>query len=68
MSEQLSGDEIITITIRNGEKALSTSYSIMNADWFNGTKGEYHLMSLDLLVERFRNCTTTTPNAQPAIN
>jgi hypothetical protein len=61
--EQLRGNETITITIRNGEKALSTSYNIKSADWFNGTKGEYHLMKLDFLVERFRNCTATTHNA-----
>ena len=61
--EQLRGNETITITIRNGEKALSTSYNVTNADRFNGTKEDYHLMKLGFLVERFRNCTAATPNA-----
>ena len=51
----MKGNEIITITIDDGEKRLSTSYSILNADNFNGTKGAYHLMVLDNLVERFEN-------------
>jgi hypothetical protein len=49
-------NEIITITISNNldkEKQISTRYSVMEADRFRGTKGEYHLMILDNLVERF---------------
>jgi len=52
----MNGNELITITISNGidrEKQISTRYSIMEADRFRGTKGEYHLMVLDNLVERF---------------
>ena len=51
----MTGNEIITITIEDEEKRISTSYSILNADNFNGTKGAYHLMVLDDLIERFKN-------------
>jgi hypothetical protein len=51
----MTGNEIITITIDDGDKKTSTSYSILNAHYFNGTKGEYHLMVLDNLIERFEN-------------
>jgi hypothetical protein len=51
----MTGNEIITITIQDEEKRISTSYSILNADNFNGTKGAYHLMVLDDLIERFKN-------------
>ena len=51
----MTGNEIITITIEGEEKTISTSYNILNADYFNGTKGEYHLMVLDDLIERFKN-------------
>ena len=51
----MTGNEIITITIDDGEKRLSTSYSVLNANNFIGTKGAYHLMVLDNLVERFEN-------------
>jgi hypothetical protein len=51
----MTGNEIITITIQDEEKRISTSYSILNADNFNGTKGTYHLMVLDDLIERFKN-------------
>lgn len=56
----MTGNEIITITIDDGEKRLSTSYSILEADRFKGTKGEYHLMVLDNLVERFENDNSKT--------
>jgi hypothetical protein len=51
----MTGDEIITISIESKDKKLSTSYSILQADLFNSTKGEFHLMQLDHLVERFNN-------------
>ncbi len=51
----MTGNEIITITIEDKEKRISTSYSILNADNFNGTKGAYHLIVLDDLIERFKN-------------
>lgn len=55
----ITGEELITITIErqhNGTlktKRLSTRYNIMSADRFRGTKGEYHLMHLDMLVDRW---------------
>lgn len=51
----MTGNEIITITIDDGDKKIFTSYSILNADNFNGTKGAYHLIVLDDLIERFKN-------------
>lgn len=51
----MKGNEIITITIDDGEKRLSTSYSILNADNFKDTKGAYHLMVLDNLIKRFEH-------------
>jgi hypothetical protein len=51
----MTGDEIITISIENKDKKLSTSYSILQADLFNSTKGEFHLMELDRLIEKFNN-------------
>jgi len=59
----MNGNELITITISNNldkEKQISTRYSVMEADRFRGTKGEYHLMILDNLVERFeKECNET---------
>ena len=51
----MSGDEIITITIEDPHsgKGLSTRYSILQADSCKLTKGEYHNMALDTLIERF---------------
>ena len=53
----MSGDEIITITIEDphSDKRLSTStrYSIIQADTCKLSKGEYHTMALDALIERF---------------
>ena len=51
----MTGDEIITITIEKKDKKLSTSYSILEADSFVGSKGEYHSMQVDLLIERFKS-------------
>ena len=44
----MTGNEIITITIEGEEKTISTSYNILNADYFN-------LMVLDDLIERFKS-------------
>ena len=55
----MTGDEIITISIENKDKKLSTSYSILQADSFNIAKGEFHLMQLDKLVEKFNNNNNT---------
>jgi hypothetical protein len=51
----MSGDEIITITIEDPHsgKRLSTRYSILQADTCKLSKGEYHTMMLDALIERF---------------
>jgi hypothetical protein len=51
----MTGDEIITISIENKDKKLSTRYTILQADLFKMKNGEYHLMMLDKLVERFNN-------------
>jgi hypothetical protein len=51
----MTGNELITITIEDGDKRISTRYSLMDADRFNGTKGEYHLLMLDVLVKRFND-------------
>jgi hypothetical protein len=49
----MTGDEIVTITIENADKKISSRYSILEADRYKGTKGEYHLLHLDTLVEKF---------------
>ena len=51
----MTGNELITITIEDRDKRISTRYSLMDADRFNGTKGEYHLLMLDALVKRFND-------------
>jgi hypothetical protein len=51
----MTGNELIIITIEDGDKRISTSYSVMQADLFNGKKGEYHFLSLDNLVKRFND-------------
>jgi hypothetical protein len=55
MDDDMSGDELITITIvdpHSGNR-MSTCYSILQADLHKGSKGDYHLMNLDALIERF---------------
>jgi hypothetical protein len=51
----MSGDELITITIEDphNNKRVSSSYSVLLADLYNSSKGDYHLMVLDNLIERF---------------
>jgi len=49
----MTGDEIVTITIENTDKKISSRYSVLEADRYKGTKGEYHLLHLDALVEKF---------------
>jgi hypothetical protein len=51
----MTGKEIITISIENKDKKASISYCILQADLFKITRGEFHLMELDRLVERFNN-------------
>jgi hypothetical protein len=51
----MSGDELITITIEDPHtnKKLSSYYSVLQADRYKCSKGDYHLMILDVLIERF---------------
>ena len=51
----MSGDELITITIEDphSNKRMSTRYSILQADACKLSKGEYHTIMLDALIERF---------------
>jgi hypothetical protein len=51
----MTGNEIITITIEEPDlnKKAFLRYSVMEADLFCGTKGEYHLMMIDYLVEKY---------------
>ena len=58
-NDTIKRDEIITISIQNKNKQFSTTYDISQADSFNGTKGEFHLMQLDKLVEKFINNNDT---------
>ena len=51
----MTGDEIITITIENADKIVSTKYTVLEADSFMGTKGAYHLLRIDALVEKFKS-------------
>jgi len=59
----MTGDEIITISIENKDKKLSISYSILQADLFKITKGEFHLMDLDRLIEKFNNDNNNQTNS-----
>jgi hypothetical protein len=53
----MSGDELITITIEDPHsgKRMSTRYSILQADTCKLSKGEYHTIMLDALIERFNS-------------
>jgi hypothetical protein len=51
----MTGNELITITIEDGDKRISAIYSVMQADMFNGTKGEYHLLVLDSLFKKLKD-------------
>lgn len=53
----MTGNETITITIEDPDKniRLSTCYSFLQADGAVITKGEYHNLELDNLIERFDN-------------
>ena len=50
--------QLITITIEDGDNRISTRYCVLDADRFNGTKGEYHLLVLDNLFKKFDSDTT----------
>jgi|LakMenEpi03Aug12_release.lakeMendotaPanAssembly.Ray.scaffolds.fasta_scaffold199795_7 hypothetical protein len=53
----MTGNETITITIEDPDKniRLSTRYSFLKADGAVITKGKYHNLELDNLIERFDN-------------
>jgi len=53
--------EIVTITIENADKKISSRYCLLEADRYKGTKGEYHLLHLDALVEKFERNIHTKP-------
>lgn len=52
----MCGDEIITIYIESKslQKGAATRYSLLEADRFKGSKGEYHLLLLDSLVAQYK--------------
>ena len=54
----MTGNELITITIEDGDKRISTGYRVLDADRSNVTKGEYHLLALDNLIKKFDSDTT----------
>lgn len=51
----MNGDELITITVEDPHtgKKFSSRYSVLLADRYTSSKGAYHLMVLDNLIERF---------------
>jgi len=59
----MSGNELITITIEDPhtKRVLSCRYDLLSADFYKGTKGKYHLMMLDNLVERFNKRKNEKP-------
>jgi len=59
----MTGDEIITISIENKDKKASIRYGILQADFFKITKGEFHLMELDRLIEKFNNDNNNQTNS-----
>ena len=51
----MTGNELITITIEDGDKRLSTKYNIMDANEILETHSEYHLLMLSNLLKKFNN-------------
>ena len=51
----MTGNELITITIEDGDKRLSTKYNIMNANEILETHSEYHLLMLSDLLKKFND-------------
>ena len=51
----MTGNEVITITIEDGDKQLSTKYNIMDANEILETHSEYHLLMLSNLLKKFNN-------------
>ena len=51
----MNGNELITITIEDGDKRLSTKYNIMDANEILETHSEYHLLMLNNLLKKFND-------------
>ena len=51
----MTGNELITITIEDGDKRLSTKYNIMDANEILETHSEYHLLMLSDLLKKFND-------------
>ena len=51
----MTGNELITITIEDGDKRLSTKYNIMDANEILETHSEYHLLMLSNLLKKFND-------------
>ena len=51
----MTGNEVITITIEDGDKQLSTKYNIMDANEILETHSEYHLLMLSNLLKKFND-------------
>lgn len=51
----MNGDELITVTIEDPHtgKKISSRYSMLLAEQYTSSKDDYHLMILDVLIERF---------------
>lgn len=51
----MTGYELITITIEDGDKRISTTYGIMDGEEIFETHGEYHLLMLSNLLKKFND-------------
>ena len=51
----MTGNELITITIEDGDKRLSTKYNIMDANEILEMHSEYHLLMLSDLLKKFND-------------
>lgn len=51
----MTGNELITITIEDGDKRISTTYGIMDGEEILETHDEYHLLMLSNLLKKFND-------------
>ena len=51
----MTGNELITITIEDGDKRISTTYGIMDGEEILETHSEYHLLMLSNLLKKFND-------------
>ena len=51
----MTGNELITITIEDGDKRISTKYNIMDANEILEMHSEYHLLMLSNLLKKFND-------------